>query len=195
MIFSSRPIAEEEFLRLLDPLLPRLSRYCRAQAVDPDDAKDLMSETILLAFQSSSKLRNPEKFQSYLFSIATRLHRRQHKRRSRFERLNVEEHDRAISTSVESAVDVQLLYHALQELPEKQREAIILFEISGLSLEEVREIQGGSLSGVKTRLARGREQLARSMGVRNSARDPKQPTEKPSRSKAHSLAYSIEAKL
>ncbi len=48
----------------------------------------------------------------------------------------------------------------MASLPEKQREALALFEISGLSIEEVREIQGGSLSAVKMRLVRGREQLA-----------------------------------
>jgi DNA-directed RNA polymerase specialized sigma24 family protein len=35
----------------------------------------------------------------------------------------------------------------------------VLFELSGFSIEEIREIQGGSISGVKTRLVRGREAL------------------------------------
>jgi DNA-directed RNA polymerase specialized sigma24 family protein len=35
----------------------------------------------------------------------------------------------------------------------------VLFEISGFPLEEIRQLQGGTLSGVKSRLKRGREQL------------------------------------
>jgi len=40
-----------------------------------------------------------------------------------------------------------------------QREAIVLFELDGYSLEEIATIQGVTLSAVKTRLARGREKL------------------------------------
>jgi len=43
---------------------------------------------------------------------------------------------------------------------------VILFEISGLSLQEIVEIQGGSLSGVKSRIVRGRERLAVLLGER-----------------------------
>jgi DNA-directed RNA polymerase specialized sigma24 family protein len=54
---------------------------------------------------------------------------------------------------------VTLLYNALNLLPVKQRETVMLFEISELSIEEIRNIQGGSISGVKSRLTRGRERL------------------------------------
>ena len=62
-------------------------------------------------------------------------------------------------------MEVVLLYRALDELSASQREAVVLFEISGLSLEEVREIQGGSLSGVKSRISRGRQRLAELLGA------------------------------
>jgi RNA polymerase sigma-70 factor (ECF subfamily) len=55
--------------------------------------------------------------------------------------------------------DVKLLNELLSKLPDKQREAIVLFELSGFSIEEIRDLQGGSLSGVKMRLSRGRDQL------------------------------------
>jgi len=62
--------------------------------------------------------------------------------------------------NAETNLDVEILYKALQKLPASQAEAIVLFEISGFSLNEITEIQGGTLSGVKTRLKRGREKLA-----------------------------------
>ena len=49
--------------------------------------------------------------------------------------------------------------------------ALTLFEISGLSLEEIREIQGGSLPGVKSRVQRGRKKLAEIMGVDDGKND------------------------
>lgn len=58
-----------------------------------------------------------------------------------------------------SKPDVEILYKALDKLPEKMKTTVIMYEISGLSLEEIREIQGGTLSGVKSRLVRGRTML------------------------------------
>jgi RNA polymerase sigma factor (sigma-70 family) len=48
---------------------------------------------------------------------------------------------------------------ALATLAPPQREAIVLFELHGYSLEEIAEIQHASLSSVKSRLMRGRERL------------------------------------
>jgi DNA-directed RNA polymerase specialized sigma24 family protein len=51
------------------------------------------------------------------------------------------------------------LYEALAQLPHEQRESIILFEISGFSIQEITVIQNASESAVKQRLKRGREKL------------------------------------
>ena len=51
------------------------------------------------------------------------------------------------------------LYKALEKLPELQREALILFEISGFSIKEIAGIQSSSEDAVKQRLSRGRKEL------------------------------------
>jgi RNA polymerase sigma factor (sigma-70 family) len=48
---------------------------------------------------------------------------------------------------------------ALAALPAVQREAIVLFDLEGLGLQEVARLQNVSLSAVKSRLNRGRERL------------------------------------
>jgi RNA polymerase sigma-70 factor (ECF subfamily) len=55
--------------------------------------------------------------------------------------------------------DVHLLYEALAKLPDQQREALVLFEISGFSIVEISELQNAGISAVKQRLARGRKAL------------------------------------
>jgi DNA-directed RNA polymerase specialized sigma24 family protein len=72
-------------------------------------------------------------------------------------------------TTPERAADVAMLNRALARLPERQREAVVLFEISDLSLEEIRVIQGGSLSGVKSRIVRGRQKLAELLDAADTA--------------------------
>ena len=58
----------------------------------------------------------------------------------------------------------QLLYDALSKLSSKERSAVLLFEISGFSVEEIRVIQNErSLSAVKSRLSRARKKLRTSI--------------------------------
>lgn len=63
------------------------------------------------------------------------------------------------SAGAEVKLEVKDLYRALDQLPLKQKEAIVLFEISGLTLNEIQQIQGDSLSAVKSRVSRAREAL------------------------------------
>jgi DNA-directed RNA polymerase specialized sigma24 family protein len=50
---------------------------------------------------------------------------------------------------------------ALQTLPPIQREAVILFEVVGLSIAEITQVQHAGESAVKSRLSRGRQRLRR----------------------------------
>ena len=59
----------------------------------------------------------------------------------------------------EVALDIHYLLKAIQQLHEKQREALVLFEISGFSIKEISEIQQSSKGATKTRLSRARKQL------------------------------------
>jgi RNA polymerase sigma factor (sigma-70 family) len=61
------------------------------------------------------------------------------------------------------AADVSTVQRALQALPEPFRESLILREIEGLSYREVAEMTGVPQGTVMSRLARGRELLARKL--------------------------------
>ena len=52
------------------------------------------------------------------------------------------------------------IYLAISELKTKEKIALLLFEIGGFSIEEIRDIQSEkSISTVKSRLSRAREKL------------------------------------
>lgn len=55
--------------------------------------------------------------------------------------------------------DVGFLYDALDKLPAQLREALVLFEVSGLSMAEIAVIQGTNANAVKTRVSRARSSL------------------------------------
>lgn len=158
-------------MALLTPCLARLSRYCHSLTGDAEEGRDLLSDAILLAFEHLDSIRADEAFTSYIFVTARRLFYRRSRRKRIWSPFSKETEQIADerSNAAEFRVDADALDQALARLPEKQREAVILFEISGLSLSEIRDIQGGSLSGVKSRIVRGRERLASLLRDRESA--------------------------
>ena len=149
------------FKELYNPCHQAFLRYCRGLTGDPDDAMDLAGEAVLIVFENLEKLRKKDSFKAYLYSVARRL-QLQHYRRIRFRGLYDEKLAELLpdgGSIPDINHDVKLLYELLGKLPHKQKEAIVLFEISGFSLKEIRELQGGTLSGVKMRLSRARSQL------------------------------------
>lgn len=161
------------FMLAFEPCRDPLWRFVRSMSRSRHEAEDLFSETILQAFEGFHRIRDVQAFQSFLFTIASRIHRRQRWRKLMF----VEWDDTSADILPHSDplpdanVDAEILRTALQRLPERQREAVILFEILGWSLEEIRIVQGGSLSGVKTRLSRGRQSLAQALGANDVERE------------------------
>jgi RNA polymerase sigma-70 factor (ECF subfamily) len=152
---------QKVFLDLILPVRQKLEKYASAMARNREDARDLVSETILIAYQNFESIKKRESFMYYLFTIASRLHRRRQWKKRIFSSLEIEKTENFPSNghSPDNGVEMHLLYAALDKLPEKQREAIVLFELSGFSIEEIKDVQGGTISGVKSRLKRGREQL------------------------------------
>lgn len=148
------------FLELYDSVERQLSNYCWALTGNPDEAKDLIQDTILVAFENFDKLRKPDSFLFFLCGISKRLFLRKFRKRKYEGELNEINITQCITdNSGEQNADVQILYKALTLLPIDQREALVMFEIMGFSLKEIQDHQGGTLSGVKSRVARAREKL------------------------------------
>lgn len=178
---STKPEAQERdehFLALLLPVKSSLSRFIAALERNEDDARDIMSETIAIAFQEFDTLVAPDAFLSWIMTIARRLVYRK-ERRERFRGWlqsprrffdDDDNHpedgfttipDEHTLSAPDAATDIQLLYDMLSRLPFKQREAVILSDVVGYTLQEIAAMQGDGLSAVKQRVVRGREKLRR----------------------------------
>lgn len=151
----------DRFYALVEPHIEAVGRFVHALTRNREEARDIVGDVLLTAFEKLDTLKSEQASASWLFSIARNIVYQQ-KRRQKFwgffdETKATERPSEAAQPDV--STDVALLHEALARLPEAQREAITLFEIAGLSLEEIREIQGGTLSGVKSRVSRAREEL------------------------------------
>ena len=142
------------YARCHEPFL----RYCSALAYGKMDVQDLVQDVLLSAFQRFEHIEKKDDLLHYLVKAARyrtisiwRLQRRSEaiceKQALRL---------RANGASPEMLVDVQLLYAELEKLPSSQRDALVLFEVSGLSMAEIAEIQQCSEGSVKTRVSRAR---------------------------------------
>jgi len=151
----------QAFLQLYEPVHERFVRYCSSQAYGILDTEDLVQEAVLITLGAFDRIQNQQKLLSFMIGVVNNIVKNKRRRR-KFQA----EWDEAILEKLEGqlqdpalALDIQYLLKALQQLPEKQQEAILLFEISGFSIREISEIQSSSESATKTRLSRARKQL------------------------------------
>ncbi|TAE26408.1 MAG: sigma-70 family RNA polymerase sigma factor [Candidatus Kapaibacterium sp.] len=149
------------FCALVEPHIEAVGRFVHALTRNREEARDIVGDVLLRAFEKLDTLKHEQASASWLFSIARNIVY-ERKRRTKF--WGIFDETKAIERPSDAALpdvsaDVALLHEALAKLSAAQREAITLFEIAGLSLEEIRQIQGGTVSGVKSRVTRSREQL------------------------------------
>ena len=152
---------QKQFLVLYQPLHSSFCRFCRAISGNKTDAEDLVQESILSVLQDFEKIKDLAFFKSFLYSVASNINNNQRRRKKFKAEFKEEEISKIldITGNPESIADFKIIYEKMLLLPTKMAEAMILYHISDMSLEEIQKIQGGSLSGVKLRLKRGREKL------------------------------------
>lgn len=148
------------FLKLYEPIHDKFERFCRARVYGRMDYRDLMNESLLIAYQKFEHLRSEQAFFSFLIGISVRVLANHHKKKKED---SIEQLDRFdagdVNANSETATEIYLLHKALALLPDEQRECIILFEISGFSIKEIMDIQQASEPAIKQRLKRGRDKL------------------------------------
>jgi RNA polymerase sigma-70 factor (ECF subfamily) len=129
---------------------------------DPALADDLTAETFVHAFWGARDLRVGT-VKAYLLAIAHNLYRNVRTRERRAVQMDaVPEPSAAAPNPEKSAMDRQKLSNtlrAMQELPEPQREALVLATDPDLRYEQIAVILNCSVAAVKVRVHRARLQL------------------------------------
>jgi RNA polymerase sigma-70 factor, ECF subfamily len=155
------------FFELLLPILDKLQWYLFSMTKNVDEAKDIVGKAVVLAYDNFSSIRNKKAFEFYLFEVARHEFFSTKMREKIFVRLR-KEHENVVfenPNEKESDHDIDLLIKSLHALPERYKETLTLFEFGGFSIQEIRKLQGGTVSGVKTRLRRARQKIAALLGA------------------------------
>jgi RNA polymerase sigma-70 factor (ECF subfamily) len=139
----------------------------------PDiDPEDVVHEVFLVAHRRLGEFRGDAKPATWLFrttDLIVRAHRRKARLRALLRRSVAEEGDRAQGRSsaispVEDLIERQRarsVYRALEALDDKYRSVFVLFEIEGLSGDEIAALTGIKVATVWVRLHRARERFVR----------------------------------
>ena len=154
--------AAQELVRLLSP---RLLGYARRVLGDSAEAEDVVQETLLRLWRVAPEWRQGEaQVSTWAYRVAVNLctdRLRARKPGVALESAPEPEDERA-SAAAEMTIRARLaaLDAALAELPERQRQAVVLRHIEELSNPEIAGIMDISVEAVESLTARGKRALA-----------------------------------
>lgn len=132
------------------------------------DAEDALQDAVIGAWQNLAKFRGDARFGTWLHRIATNAALALVRRRKDTNSLDVTDEDGfgidltddRMTPFDEQVTVVDAVRHALNQLPEDFRVAIVLAEYAGLPYADIAEHQQVTVATVKTRIHRARKQLA-----------------------------------
>lgn len=154
-------LPDAEFKQELAAVIPHLRAFARSLSGNRDVADDLVQETLLKAWAARTRFQAGTNMRAWTF-IILRNHYLSQMRRSRF-RGDWDDlaADRLLAAPAGQDKHVELsdMQRALLQLPQPQREALILVGAGGFAYEEAAEICGVAVGTIKSRVARGRAAL------------------------------------
>ncbi len=166
------------FEALVEAQLPRIRRYARAYAAAEHEADDLAQEALVRVYRSLRSFRWQSAFSTWLFAVVRSAFLdaakgRAGTRRALEEPLKEHHGEREGGLRPDEAHDAEedrrRVWAALRQVPDEFRSAVVLFDIEGLSYDEVAAIEAVAVGTVKSRLHRGRAHLRRLLGPEAAA--------------------------
>ena len=130
------------------------------------DALDATQEAFVAAFRQADKFRFDSAFGTWLYRIAINACHdllRKRKRWTGQETADTEQIDVAGSHFDESVAARVDLTRALSSLPAEYREAVVMHDVGGVAYDEIARLTEVPVGTVKSRISRGRRQLAQLM--------------------------------
>ncbi len=154
--------------RYKDPL----TNFAYRMVGDEEECHDIVQDALVRLFRRKATYRPPGRFSTWMYAITLNLARSRLRSRSLRRFVSINRPPRAVppeydlpdkSARPDEAIDAVLkgerIQEALDALPAKLREAVVMRDVQDLSYEEISEISGVPIGTVKSRISRGREQL------------------------------------
>jgi RNA polymerase sigma-70 factor (ECF subfamily) len=185
------------FEALLKPHLPSIRRFAYSFCRSWTDADDLAQEALIRAYRSLRSFGGRSAFSTWLYAVTRsacldwrrgRIFKAQAAEKA-LEEGPVDQRDPQ-DVLVERKSEVEQLWRAIRRLDPRFRIPLVLFDIEGMSYEQIAAIERVPVGTVRSRLARARGRLETLLGAQRTARvaptgsgtEPATPSSKPFRS-------------
>lgn len=134
-------------------------------------ASDVAQEVLIRAWRALPKFRGDSKLSTWLYRITVNTAWTHKKRAARHQGSSIDDHTEVAAPMGADHPEVAgeilelrgRLRHALDRLPDNQREVVVLKDIYGWSHADIAESLGISVTAAKVRLHRARGRLARDL--------------------------------
>jgi RNA polymerase sigma-70 factor (ECF subfamily) len=145
-----------------------VSRWARRLLGPGADAEDVLHEVFLIVHRRLPEWRGEAKIATWLYAITVRVVQ-DHRRRQRWSpwlRLRRWLEADAVPPptplqALETRRSLELTYRLMDSLPESERSALIMFELEGLSGEQIATLTGDPVGTIWVRLHRARARFRR----------------------------------
>jgi RNA polymerase sigma-70 factor, ECF subfamily len=149
---------------LVERVSTQVFQFFLAQVRNRADAEDLLQDFWLRIHRARHTYRPGEPVLPWLYSIAHRVRIDRYRRNRRVTQHEISDEQLTHRAAQPDSTKSSKITDLLKDLPEKQREVILLMKVAGLTLEEVARTTGTSVGAVKQKAHRGYETLRKLLG-------------------------------
>ncbi|MCC7427872.1 MAG: sigma-70 family RNA polymerase sigma factor [Alphaproteobacteria bacterium] len=158
--------------------IPRLRRFARVLARDPDRADDLVQEALTRAISRIETFQPGTSMRAWLFTIVHNTHisaARRHARSPISEVTDLDLVPAPVAPRQESGLAMRDLASAFAALPENQQQVMMLVAVEGMDYADAARVLEVPVGTVRSRLSRARDALRAALGEDPRARPAEAP--------------------
>ena len=151
----------------------RLFNFVLRYFNNAEQAEDVVQDTLIKLYTHASYYKNVAKFSTWIFTIAknnalTELRKNKRKQTDSLwtddgKVIDINSKEESLESKVQNEIAIDQLNKFLEEIPENFRMAVVLRDFQELSYEEISTILEIPIGTIKSRINRGRIQLAQKM--------------------------------
>lgn len=161
---------ENSFTEIIILINDDLYKIARARVSNEDDIEDAIQETMLEAYKSIKKLKNPSKFKKWIIKIlinkCNRIYRRKYKKDVPIDEYT-EVFENEKSKEISELENNLNFYDIIKILNYEERIIMILYYMEEYTVREIKEILHMNINTINTVLFRARQKLRNTYDKRN----------------------------
>lgn len=166
---------DEDIFEQIEQEVPRLRRYARSLAKNPEAADDLVQDCLVRAISKIDSWQPGTNLRAWLMTILRNKFLNDCRKLKRERKLFLEQ-DAADVGFVPAQQEVRLhmatFEDAFQKLSRNHREALMLVTVEGYPYEEAAKILDISIGTLKSRISRARSNLRRHLDITEENQGP-----------------------